>query len=133
MASTDETCLVNNWVQEASFEMQPPGKGSDVEIHQVGKDCHRGVYEVAASTNSGLQERLESKLAERSHDARFDSLTAITLATQQQILLFRRKIRLLTLLFCVSLPDSCSQPGFDSHDNDICKNLQFESTHFHTR
>ena len=81
--------------------MQPPGKGSDVEIHQVGKDFQGGVYEVTASTNSGLQE-LESKLAERSYDARFDSLTAITLATQQQILLFRRKIRLLTLLFVLA-------------------------------
>jgi len=93
MASVDKT----DTVKEASFEMQPPGKGSDIEIPQVEMDSKGGVYEVIANTNTGFQ-KLESKPAERGHEAVYESLTAITLATQQQMLLFRRMMYLISLL-----------------------------------
>jgi len=106
MASVDKT----DSVKKASFEMQPPGKGSDIEIPQVEMDCKGGVYEVIANTDSGFQ-KLESKPAERGHEAVYESLTAITLATQQQMLLFRRMMYLISLLLVIALLTAAASLG----------------------
>ena len=106
MASVDN----NDSVMEASFEVQPPGKGSDIEIPQVEMDCQGGVYKVIANTNSsGL--KLESKPGERGHEAVYESLIARTLATQQQLLLFRRMMYLISLVLVIALLTAAASLG----------------------
>ena len=77
MASSDETPPV----KKAGFEMQFPGKRSGVKIQQVKMD-YQGE-------------------AERGDEAALAPLTAITLPTKQQMILFRRMMYFISLLLVI--------------------------------
>ena len=84
---------------KVGLEMSSSGKGNDVEIRPFKKGYLEDVCEVVANANNGLQE--EPKPTERGPEAVNESLTAITLTTQQQMLSIRRKMCLMTLLLVI--------------------------------
>ena len=91
MASIDGPCSA----KEAGFDMQPPGSKSEADIRHVENDYQGGAYEVIANTENALQKE-ETNLSGRGPETD-ESLAAITLATQQQIILFRQKMFLMAL------------------------------------